>query len=345
MRKVFSIQYLVSSIKTVFAVFILYTLYSILNTVIFAQTSIPLTVMPARNQIEVEPGEKAVLTVNFYNQSDDPISGFFRTSDFIVDDNQGTPRLIENIEEAPPKYVASNWFSLLYDRATLPAHNKVSLQATITVPSNAHPGGRYVAVLFQQGNNISGQSGENEEAGVGTNIRIASLIYIRVKGPISEKALVSRFFTPYFLEYGPVKVTTDILNRGDYHITPRGIISLTDLFSGVVDQKLINGKNVFPDASRSFETDLGTKWMVGRYKVNLTGSYGETGQVLSAATYVWVFPWRVAIVIILSLIIIYLLGTNYYKKFVVKENNLEDEIKKEQEEIEKLKAQLRKKNS
>lgn len=318
------------------------SIYYLGSSSVFAQTAIPLTVMPARNQISVDPGEKAVLTINFYNQSNDPISGFFRAADFIVDDNQGTPRLIENIEEAPKKYAASNWIDLFYDRATLPANDKVSLQATINVPANAHPGGRYVAIFFQQGNTVPGETGADQEAGVGTNIRLASLIYIKVNGPITEKALVARFFVPTFFEYGPVRVTTDILNRGDYHITPRGIITLTDLTGGVVDQKVLKEKNIFPDISRKYDSELGGKWMIGRYKVSLSGSYGESGQALTAATYVWVFPWRVALVVILTLIIILLLGSNFYKNFVKKETDLETELEKEKLEIERLKQQLRK---
>jgi hypothetical protein len=342
-NKQINLKFLISNFKYLFVVFAyLIICLFVYSGIVNAQSSIPLTVMPARNLIEVEPGEKISLPINFYNQSDDPISGFFKTADFIVDDNQGTPKLIENIEQAPPKFSASNWLSLFYDRATLPAHDKVSLQTTITVPNDARPGGRYVAVFFQQGNTAPGETGANQEAGVGTNIRIASLLYIKIKGPITEKALVSRFFTPSFLEYGPITVFTDILNRGDYHITPRGVITLTDLTGGLADQKQLKEKNVFPDSSRGFENELGAKWMLGRYKVSLSASYGETGQALTSSTYVWIFPWRVALVIVLTLIIVILLGSNLYNNFVKKESSLEEEIKKEREEIEKLKQILRK---
>ena len=80
-----------------------------------------------------------------------------------------------------------------------------------------------------------------------------------------------------------------------------------------------------------------------KYKVNLTGSYGEAGQALTSTTYVWVFPWRVALADVLTIFIMILIANNLYKNIVVKETNLEDELKKEHEEIEKLKSQLRKK--
>lgn len=306
-----------------------------------AQSTLPLVVMPARNQIEVDPGERTAITINFFNQSDDPVSGFFKVADFIVEDSQGTPKFIENPIDAPVKYSASRWLTLPYDKATLPAHDKVAIQTDILVPADAHAGGRYVAVFFQQGNTLAKPTSDNE-AGSGTNLRIASLIYIKVRGEITEKAIVSRFFTPSFFEYGPVKVTTDVLNLGDYHVAPRVSLTLTNVFGGFVDQRLLKVQNIFPESSRNYVTELGAKWMIGKYKVNLTGSYGETGQALTATSYVWVFPWRIALAVVLTIFIMILIANNFYKNIIVKETNLEDELKKEHEEIEKLKQQLRK---
>lgn len=323
-------------------ILVFYTSFSFVTSV-SAQASIPLMVMPARQEISVDPGERKVINLNFYNQSDDPVSGFFKVADFIVEDEKGSPRLIENPLDAPTKFAASNWVSLFYDRATLPAHDKVALQATIEVPMDARPGGRYVAVFFEQGANVPQSIGGSEEAGFSTSTRIASLIYMRVNGPITEKSIVSRFFVPFFFEYGPVDISTDILNRGDYHIKPNGVITMSNIFGGVVDQKALKGLNIFPDTQRTYKTELGTKWMAGRYKVDLVASYGSTGQALTASTYVWVFPWRVATAVLLTLIIVFLAGKKIVNNISNKESTLEQELEKEKEEIEKLKEALRKK--
>ena len=200
-----------------------------------------------------------------------------------------------------------------------------------------------MAIYFEPAGSLPQPVGTNEEAGTAVGTRIAGLVYLRVAGPISEKAFVSRFFAPSFFEYGPIKVETEILNRGDYHITPQGVVSLTNIFGGLVDQQKLATTNIFPDASRSFTNELGKKWLAGRYKVSLLASYGQGGQALTSELYVWVFPWRVATVTLLALIIIILLAKSAYKNLVVKETALEEEIEKEKEEIEKLKEQLRKK--
>ncbi len=307
-----------------------------------AQASLPLTVAPARQEIVINPGEGAAVNIRFYNFSEAPVSGIVRIADFIVDNAQGAPRIIENVGQVSPRFSAQTWLNIPYDRITIAANDKVSLQAKITVPADARSGGRYVAVYFEPTTAIPQAIGAEKEAGTGVSSRIASLIYIKVSGPTTEKALISRFFTPGFFEYGPVKVETQILNRGDYHVRPRGVITMSNIFGAPVDQTNLKEENIFPDVVRNYENSLGKKWLMGKYKLNLTASYGEGGQVLEAFTYVWVFPWRVALAVILTIIILVLIISNFYKNIVVKETNLEEELKQEHAEIEKLKQQLRK---
>jgi len=307
-----------------------------------AQTIMPLTVYPARQQLEVNPGEKTAVTINLLNKSDQPVSGFFKVVDFVVLDNKGTPTFVENPTQVNPKFSAASWFNLFYDRATIPANEKVSLQATISVPVNANPGGRYVAILFESGAANLSPTGTQKEAATGIAPRIAALVYIKVKGPIKEAALVSRFFTKSFWEFGPVEIETEILNRGDYHITPQGAITLYDFFGNRVDQQKLQEQNIFPDVSRVYKNSLGYRWMVGRYKADLTGSYGASGKALTATIYFWVFPWRLAILIILTLFIVIILVKEIRKNLYLKQKELEKALEQEKEEIERLKEELKK---
>jgi len=332
-------------IKKIALFFILVAfIFSQKNNAVEAQTILPLTVYPARQQLEVDPGEKTAVTVNFLNKSDQPISGFFKVVDFIVLDKQGTPTFIENPTQINPKFSASSWFSLYYDRGTIPANEKISLQASITVPPNAHPGGRYVAILFEPTAGGFNPSGREKEATSGVTPKIAALVYLKVKGPIKEAAWVTRFFTKGFWEFGPVEIETEILNRGDYHITPQAAITLYDLFGNRIDQQKLAEQNIFPDVSRSYKNSLGFRWMIGRYRADLTGSYGSSGKALTATLYFWVFPWRLALIIILSIILFGIIINEVHKKTILKEKQLEKALEEEKKEIERLKEELRKRN-
>ena len=59
--------------------------------------------------------------------------------------------------------------------------------------------------------------------------------------------------------------------------------------------------------------------MMGQYKITLNALYGEKAQVMEKSVSVWVFPWRVAIVVILTLIILGIIGRAIYKNIILKE--------------------------
>lgn len=329
------------NIKFIIVITFITVITIILAKSTYAQSVLPLVVGPARQQITVNPGEQAAFSVKFYNESGVPISGIVKVADFVVQDKEGSPRIIDDASQASPRFSAASWVTLPYDRMSIPANDKVIVQSSLSVPKDARPGGRYVAVYFEPTTAVP-QSVESGAAGQGVAPRIASLLYVRVTGPILESAMINNLFTKSFYEYGPVKVESEILNRGDYHIRPRGMVSLADPLGGLLEQAPLKEENVFPDAVRSYENTLGSKWMMGRYKITLVASYGEKGQVLERSIYFWVFPWKVATVIALSLIIALLFGRSLYMRLAVKEASLEHMIQTEKEEIEKLREELKK---
>lgn len=302
-----------------------------------AQTTLPLTVIPSRQELLVDPGEKTAITIKFLNQGETPVSGLLKAVDFIVENKEGTPTFIEEtptvtgVTQISPRFSAASWVTLPYDRITIAPKDKVVIQAKITVPNDAQAGGRYLAVYFEPGG-IPGKAGGGEkEAAIPVAIRIAGLVYLRVSGPIEESARLVQFTAPKFLEYGPISVTTEILNLGNYHIRPKGTITLTSIFGKNVDRVVLNEENIFPDASRIFENKLGEKWMFGKYKLELAASYGETGKVLTATLFTWVFPWKIISAVILAVIITILIVALLYHRFKKREEKLEEKV----EELEK----------
>ncbi|OGH10255.1 MAG: hypothetical protein A2152_00850 [Candidatus Levybacteria bacterium RBG_16_35_6] len=210
----------------------------------------------------------------------------------------------------------------------------------MTVPEDAKPGGRYFGIYFEPTSSIPTPLKSDKEAGTSTKSRLAGLVYVRVAGPITENASIIKFQTPSFIEYGPVKVTSEIINRGSYHITPKGQVVLYDWLGRKIDIKALEEANIFPDSSRIFTNDLGKQLMFGKFKVELTATYGETGQVLTASTSFFAFPVRIALVIILSIIIIMLLGMIIWKKMKGRQSKLEKKLEEEIHELEELKDKV-----
>ena len=317
--------------------FFLFTFHSV-----FAQQSIPLIVSPARQEILLDPNEKTTVNVKFLNQGEAPVSGFVKVADFLVDNIDGIPKILDDASQASPKYSASTWITSSTDKVTIASKDNVQLQFSIQVPQNARPGGRYVAIYFEPEGIVPQNKGTNQEAGSGTSTRLASLLYIRISGDITEQAIASRFFANPFSEFGPIMVETDILNRGDYHIRPKGVLALINPFGSMIAQIKIKEENIFPDTLRTFKSEIGKKWMLGRYKLALTAGYGNTGQSITRSLYIWVVPWRIILIIILSLFILWFIIKNMKKRSGSDSQYLKSQLEIEKQEIEKLKNQLKK---
>lgn len=305
--------------------------------IVSAQNAVPLTVAPARQQFVVNPGQTEYFNIKFINQSNTSLYGNLKIVDFIVQDNDGNPTLIDSTQGISSRFSGASWINLPSEKASIPAAGVLTLQLKIQVPEDARPGGRYIAISFEPTGALPAYSGGEEEGVLGTSQRIVGLVYVRVSGPITESAFIEKFQAPSFVQFGPIKTSFSILNKGDYHITPKGQITLTDSLGTRVDSKLLDNKNIFPDVSRSYEQNLGSKWLIGRYKIDLTASYGDSGRVLNHTAYVWAFPWSLALVIALAIVITILLAVIISNKFTKKQKRLEEALSEEKEELEKLK--------
>lgn len=317
-------MYQVSSIKTInnikykkisikyFSLFfisitILYTVYCILNTAPAHAQEIQRTFTVINPTIEkkLDPGSYTEGTTKVINETNVPLTFSVGIQDYTVSDNNGTPQILApNILN--PKYSGAAWIGITPNSFTVqPAHSQ-TLNYFIQVPKNARPGGHYAAIVYQP----LVKETKNETGGA-VNAQIGSLFYVTIKGPITEKAN-AKLFANNFNEYGPVKITTEINNMGDLHIAPKATVTVSGLF--FKETQSLDKHNIFPETARDFENSFGKMLMIGRYKAELIGSYGQANNLpLVATAYFWVFPWRVAVVVILIAIAL-ILGGQYYKK-------------------------------
>ena len=260
---------------------------------------------PAINHT-LKPGEKTEGTTKVINQSNIPLTFKLNVQDYIVTDTKGTPNFLPP-DTLNAKYSAAAWIGVTPSTFTLKPGATQVINYYIQIPLDAKPGGHYAGIVYAP------TTKEQEEATGGTvNTQVGSLFYLNVSGPINEKAQVSKFTTNPFSEYGPIKILTQIKNMGDLHISPTATITITGLF--FKETADLDSRNIFPQAARDFENSFGSTFMLGRYKADLIGSYGQDNNLpLVASLTFWVFPWKLAVIITLVVVAI-ILGTVYYRR-------------------------------
>lgn len=277
-------------------------LFLLTSTVVHGQTTQTLTVSPPTQNFKAKPGKQVNANVKVRNESDDAVTLKAAFKDFLVLDDIGTPRMVE--EEVSGRWSLSSWIVVSPTEVTVQAHSSKIFDLVILVPQDALPGGHYASVYFSP---IGGALAPGQ-SGTGVETKLASLITLIVEGPVTEMAYIRKFFAPRFFEYGPVTITTQIENQSDLDITPKGTISVKNLLGKTVANFKMEERRIFPYAIRSFSNSIDKKWLLGRYQATLNAAYGTSGQALVAYLTFWVIPWRIITAIILGLAILVLIG-------------------------------------
>ncbi len=247
-----------------------------------------------------DPGSNKEGVMKITNTSaTDTITFKAEIRDFIVEDTVGTPLINVDFGAGKKKYAASSWVGVYPSLFTLGPGKTQIINYYIQVPLDARPGGRYAAVVYQPQERI-----DVKGTGTGVETHIGSLFIIRVNGDIVENASISKFAAEKsFWEYGPVSLNTQILNRSDSHVRPRGTITVKNLIGQIVDSQPLKEENIFPEAARDFNNKVGKKLMFGSYTAELKATYGDKNDktLFATATFI-VFPWKIAGLVALGIV-------------------------------------------
>lgn len=307
--------------------------------IVNAQEDITISLANSRNEINLSPGQSQRVMLTVLNKSSQPITGNLKVLDFIIDGETDKPYLLEGQTGLSSKFAAASWIKLPSDLIAVAPDDQTNFDVTVSAPIDALPGGHYAAVM------LSVNFDSSKESSSGSNIipRIVSLFLVNIAGEVKENAVISKFLAPFMVEYGPVKITSAITNRSNTHISPKGFFTITDWFGRTLTQDKLETANIFPDTTKNYENLIGNNLMIGRYKVTLSAAYGNQGKIVESYRYFWIIPWRLIISLTLALAIVIIFLKNRKSKTGLYIHHIQKKLKEEEQEIENLKKQIKKK--
>lgn len=329
-------------IKETLCITILLLLIFSQTKIVFAETNkLPITIADSQNEVLVNPGESTRVELTIYNNSDSSIAGVLKVVDFIVN-HEEKPIVIEDPLPNSDQFSAVKWMKLPVEQLVIEPQTKKTFDVNIAIPTDAMPGGRYAAVVFEvTGSDFASEEITNNENTTTVSPQIASLFSIWVIGNVNESALITDLSTPSLIENGPIPVSFEIANKGDIHIEPKGLISVSDWFGRTLYQEKIPEITILPDSSKIYESKMGEKLMIGRYTIKVSASYGKDGKILEGTSYIWIIPFKLIIVIGLTIVIILILINNFRKTSLIYTHDLEKKLKDDEDELKKLKERFK----
>lgn len=294
------------------------------------------TAIPPRLELNVNPGESTKKIVQFRNEGDETVYISIVMKDFVVNTPNGKPEFVSAAVSG--RWAASSWVQISPETVAVPPKGTINVTLQISTPKDALPGGHYAAVLYQADSSAP-RLGRGLGAASAITQVIGTLVYLTVSGPVNEEAFIKTFSAPNFQEYGPVAFTSELLNQSDFHLRPKGQITIRDITGNVKAVLPLDEKNIFPGSYVTYLNDWTEKYLAGRFRADLSVIYGG-GRTLNATLYFWIFPWKIVSVAILTVILLILLILLVSRQLRRRQELLESELEEERDEIEKLKEQL-----
>lgn len=282
-----------------------------------------LTISPPIVEQEIKSGETKTNIIRISNPTDSLVEAYPTVMDFRAKGETGEPAFYES-EESAGSYALSNWITFKEPKIAMAPEQVKEFSYTITVPTNAEPGGHYGAVFFA----TEPPESELQGSQVSLSTMIGSLVLIKVPGQIVEKAVVDEFKTNRKIYFKtPTILNTKIANLGNVHFKPRGDIEIKGWFGTPKDKITFNESagNVLPDSVRKFEN----KWQFsafafGYFKAEENIIYGDAGKTLTENVSFWILPWWILVVLIgIILLVVFMIFFKKSKKnMVITEKNV-----------------------
>ncbi len=262
------------------------------------QPKMGLAISPPTFELAANAGDVLKNSLRVDNLVDIPLEVSVDARNFTALGEEGGIDLTPAGED---NFSLASWISVTPKKVTIPPHESKTFDYTIAIPIDASPGGRFGSIIFQTApsTELSGQSG------VAVSQEVGTLVFVKIAGEVTEKASVAGFTTINNLHNkGPVDFDIRVKNDGNVHFKPKGTITISNFFGRQIATIPINEQNVLPGAVRKMDAAWGSGILFGRYNATLSLVYGKDGQVITASTAFWGFPYKLVGIILLILVLI-----------------------------------------
>ncbi len=294
----------------------------VLLAIFTAHDAAALTISPVRVEITGNPGQTLRGEMEILNEQGETKTFFSSFENFEPSGDTGSPRFVGNTGNL------STWMKTT-ERIDIATNEKQIIPFTISIPTDAEPGGYFSAIFW------GSQDPKTQEAGeVAIGGKLGVLILLRVAGDIHEEAGLSEFVAAdgkRLLTAVPVTLGYRFTNKGDDRVVPLGDIVIKNTFGMEVESLKANKSegNVLPNSSRKFQViwskdepkDIQgflanakaqlADFHFGFYRAQAAIVWGSTNNVETASTWFFLFPWQSLSIVAAGLIIVYFLLRRY----------------------------------
>ncbi|MDP1853856.1 MAG: hypothetical protein Q8L26_06630 [Candidatus Omnitrophota bacterium] len=222
-------------------------------------------------RVSIVPGKQNSGEITLENPSDEERHIQLYLEDWhYVPSQDGTK---EFLPAASLNNSASPWISFSPADFILRPHSRQRISYTIRMPEGSL-GGYYAALFFEIALSKLEETAEGTAAGIGLNVRIATLFYVEAEGTIKRTGVLDNFKVENAGKDAPLSIKLDFANTGNVDITAGGTFNLMDRQGMVVARGEFDKIYTFPNDKAQLTGIWKENLAPGKYDLVITLDFG-----------------------------------------------------------------------
>lgn len=297
---------------------------------VYTHSASALTLSPVKVDVTGDPGQTLIVEMELVNDLNETKTYYSSYENFEPADDTGSPKFVGATDGL------ATWMHT-DESVTLGPKEQKLLSFTITIPADAEPGGYFSAIFWGE---QPPNKGDNQVAIGG---KLGLLILLRVDGDIPEGVGLAEFGAQggRFYSMLPISFSYRLNNIGADRIVPLGEVTVRNTWGGVAGTLNANTMegSVLPNSTRRFSVT----WQdmaeapsreffaaamsqlknprIGLYRADLHVAWGERNQTSDASYRFFIFPWQLAITVMVLGAFLYVLLRQYNRWIISRANN------------------------
>lgn len=275
---------------------------------------------PGKVEVTLKPGQSKTVELLVTNRTGADRIFNLTTEDASGSQDPNTAVILLGSDHGP--YSIKEYLTVPHSRFQIKNNERARIPVTISIPTDAEPGGYYGSMLVD----TITVPGENEDEG-GTIpqsaivARIGTLFFVTVPGNVEHAGSLVEFGTisrQSFFQGAPINFGILFENTGSIHLTPYAEVRIKNMFDEDVGYVTLDPWFVLPQAVRLREFSWDRDMLFGRYVATVSLNRGYDDLIDEKSTIFWVLPWKPITAVFTGLFVIVFLLRAFFKRFEFK---------------------------
>lgn len=272
---------------------------------------------PGKVELEINPGESKTVPMTVTNRTGELREYKLEIEDMTASRDPSQTVVLLGEERGP--YSIQDLISIPGYTLRLAHNSRATIPVTISVPEDAEAGGRYGSVLIKT---VAIKSEITDDGGLSPQspieARIGTLFFLTIPGETNKSGELKDFNTipdQNWFQEGPIKFGVMFENTGSIHLTPRGSLSITNIFDQEVGYVQLDPWFAMPGSLRFREVIWNSEYLLGRYTATVEIDRSYDGIIDTMSVTFWVLPWKLMVSVFAGIFLLVWLLRTFFKKF------------------------------